>query len=495
MLIMPANKKTVDNDLKDIIQRHFREFLNNIKEAIYIIDDRGYIRYVNKYVETMGHYKASELVGRHFTTLVAPESMKAALASDRDSRAGRSTKKPFELVLLDKNGARVHIKTTESPLKLRGKYIGTLGMAADITEFRKTTSELSKTIKDLTLLYSIGNELISIMNPEAVFKRIIYHLKHTFGYERVAILLFDESTNELIIRAAEKPYPAAVRRLRIKPGVGITGNVALTGKPYLSNDVRREKRYLIFDRRTRSEVCVPLKIYDIATGVINIESYKPNMFDENDIKLLTIISQVAAIAIENSRLYASLENSYLETIKALVSAVEAKDPYTKGHSQRVRRYAIQIARHLDLTVSEQKELNYAGYLHDIGKIGISDFLLTKPTSLTTHEYELMKEHPNIGYNMIRDIRHLTKASYIIRSEHEKFDGTGYPNGLRKHEIPIGARIIAVADAYDAMTTYRPYRKALSKKEAIKRLKENAGSQFDPRIVSAFLKAIRRDTLR
>jgi HD-GYP domain-containing protein (c-di-GMP phosphodiesterase class II) len=103
----------------------------------------------------------------------------------------------------------------------------------------------------------------------------------------------------------------------------------------------------------------------------------------------------------------------------------------------------------------------------------------------------MKEHPNIGYNMIRDINHLTKASYIVRSEHEKYDGTGYPNGLKKHNIPVGARIIAVADAYDAMTTYRPYRKALSKKEAIRRLKENAGSQFDPRIVKAFFKAIRR----
>jgi putative methionine-R-sulfoxide reductase with GAF domain len=365
-----------------------------------------------------------------------------------------------------------------------------MGIATDITEFKKTTSELSKTIKDLKLLCNIGNELVSIMNPEAVFKRIIYHLKHTFGYERVAILLFDETTNELIIRAAEKPYPVAVQRLRIRPGVGITGHVAMTGKPYLSNDVRKEHRYLVFDKKTRSEVCVPLTISDIATGVINIESFKTNTFDENDVNLLTVISQVAAIAIENSRLYESLENSYLETIKALVSAVEAKDPYTKGHSQRVRRYAIQIARHLDLTMNEQKELNYAGYLHDIGKIGISDFLLTKPSSLTTHEYELMKEHPNIGYNMIRDINHLTRASYIIRSEHEKFDGSGYPNGLRKHDIPIGARIIAVADAYDAMTTYRPYRKALSKKEAIRRLQENAGSQFDPRIVKAFLRAIR-----
>jgi len=482
--------RRANQDLRDVSQHYFREFLHNIKEAIYIIDERGYIRYVNKYVESMGNYKASELIGKHFTTLVAPESMKTALASHRDSRAGRSMKKPFELVLLDKNGERVHIKTTESLLKFKGKFIGTLGMAADVTEFRKTTAELSKTIKDLKLLCDIGNELVSIMNPEAVFKRIIYHLKHTFGYERVAILLFDETTNELIIRAAEKPYPAAVRRLRIKPGVGITGNVALTGKPYLSNDVRKEHRYLVFDKKTMSEVCVPLKIYDVATGVINIESYKTNMFDENDIKLLTLISQVAAIAIENSRLYESLENSYLETIKALVSAVEAKDPYTKGHSQRVRRYAIQIARHLNLSLNDLKELNYAGYLHDIGKIGISDFLLSKPSSLTTHEYELMKEHPNIGYNMIRDISHLTRASYIIRSEHEKFDGTGYPNGLRKHDIPVGARIIAVADAYDAMTTYRPYRKALSRKEAIKRLKENAGSQFDPRIVKAFLKAIR-----
>ena len=198
------------------------------------------------------------------------------------------------------------------------------------------------------------------------------------------------------------------------------------------------------------------------------ESYEKNSFDKDDVRLLTLIANQAAVAIENSRLYKSVEDSYLDTIKTLVLAMEAKDEDTRGHSERVRRYAVKIAEKIKLSDVQRSVLNYAGYLHDIGKIGISDFILNKKEPLTKSEYKIIKKHPEIGHNMLKGVKHLQRVCKIIRSEHEKYDGSGYPDGLKKTKIPIGARIIAVADAYDAMTTDRPYRDAILKKEAIKR---------------------------
>ncbi len=169
--------------------------------------------------------------------------------------------------------------------------------------------------------------------------------------------------------------------------------------------------------------------------------------------------------------------------------MEAKDHETRGHSERVRKRAIKIAKKLHLASEQLTTLNYAGYLHDIGKIGISDFILNKKDPLTKDEFKKIRQHPIIGHHMLKGVKHLCEVCKIIRSEHEKFDGTGYPDGLKKYDIPIGARIIAIADAFDAMTTNRPYRLALSKKEAIDRIEQASGSQFDPKLVRAFLSII------
>jgi HD-GYP domain-containing protein (c-di-GMP phosphodiesterase class II) len=347
-------------------------------------------------------------------------------------------------------------------------------------------------VKELYLLQQIGQEISAILDLDDLLDRIVKHLKQTLNYERAAVALIDEKTNTLVVKAAERPYAKRIRsRLRVKLGQGITGYVALTGKPYIANDVSKNHRYYIFDKKTKSEIAVPLKIGDKVIGVINIESYKKDTFSEKDIELLTMVANQSSIAIQNSELYTSLKQSYLESVKTLVSAIEAKDPYTAGHSERVRRYALKIAKALKLKPEQIEELDYAGYLHDIGKIGISDTLLTKPTPLTKEEFEIIKEHPKIGHNILKHARHLAGACEIIKYEHEKYNGSGYPNGLKKEEIPIGARIIAVADAYDAMTTDRPYRKALSKEEAIRRLKEGSGTQFDPKVVKAFLKILKR----
>ncbi|MEO0127464.1 MAG: HD domain-containing phosphohydrolase [candidate division WOR-3 bacterium] len=474
-----------------VINPYYKLLFKNLNAVIYIIDRKGRIIYLNDFVEKISHYKVKELLGKHFKYIVAPESIYTARKTFLQQLKGKDIK-PYELVVLDKNRKKIHLKTSEHIIFKENKVQAIMGIATDITEHKELTMELSQMVKELYLLQQISQEISSILDLELLLQHIVRHLKETLNYERAAVALIDQRTKQLVIRAAEKPYSKKIQsRLRLNLGQGITGYVAQTGKPYIANDVSKNHHYYIFDKKTKSEIAVPLKIGEKIIGVINIESYKKNAFSEKDLELLILVANQASIAIQNSELYSSLKQSYLDSIKTLVSAIEAKDPYTSGHSERVRKYALKIARKLKLPPEEIEELDYAGYLHDIGKIGISDSVLTKPSPLTEEEYEIVKEHPKIGHNILKHARHLSGACEIIKYEHERYDGNGYPNGLKRNEIPIGARIIAVADAYDAMTTDRPYRKALSKNEAIKRLKEGSGTQFDPKVVRAFLSILKK----
>jgi PAS domain S-box-containing protein len=474
--------------IENIIQLKPDELFNHIASAIVIIDLHGTINYVNKYIEEISQYKTDELIGKNFTNIVTPESRKKVLEVFKRLKQGKDMK-PYELSFLDNDGKKIYVKASATAIKHNNEIVSILVCATDITENKKNVEHLSKMVKELSLLYDIGKELTSTINIDLLFSKILLYLSATFGYERTGILIIDESSNILIVKATTKPF-RNWQQYKIKLGEGVTGHVAETGEPYLANDVSKETRYIGFDKKTKSEIAVPLKLSTKVIGVINVESYKKNAFDKDDVRILTLIANQAAIAIENSQLYKSLEESYLDTIKTLVSAMEAKDRYTRGHSERVRRYALKIARKLNLNEIQTKELDYAGYLHDIGKIGIKDNLLTKAEPLTDEEYRSIQRHPQIGNNILKDIKHLAATCAIIRSEHERYDGNGYPNGLQKEEIPIGARIIAVADAYDAMTTDRPYHNAISKHEAIKILKKESGKQFDPEVVEAFLKTIK-----
>ncbi len=208
-----------------------------------------------------------------------------------------------------------------------------------------------------------------------------------------------------------------------------------------------------------------------------------------DLDLLTAIAGQAAVAMENASLYEDLEMSYFSTVNALARAIEVKDPYTYGHSERVTRYALVIARRLSLTEWETRTIKYAAALHDIGKLGIAAHILNKPGALSEEESLHVKTHPQMGDSIIAPVNFLSEPREIILRHHERFDGKGYPDGLKAEEIPLGARILAVADSFEAMMSDRPYRKALDLHDAMMEIESNSGTQFDPSVVKAFLDAI------
>lgn len=476
-------------ELIDFVKAKPDILFKNIASAIIIIDSKGVVRYANKYVKTISGYSLKSIIGKKFFQLVAPESKKQVLKAFKRLTQGKAIK-PYELAILHKKGRIIHVKVSASPITYDKQVVAILGFAADITDQKQTVAHLSKMVKELSLLYDIGKQLTSTISLDLLLSKILLYLSGTFGYERTGILMINEDKKSLSIKATTKPFPDWQHQQKIRLGQGITGHVAKTGKAYMCNNVQEDKRFITFDKNSHSEITVPLKIGKKTIGVINVERYQKDAFDNDDLRILTLIANQAAIAIENSRLYESLEESYLDTIRALVSAMEAKDRYTRGHSERVRQFALKTARLLKLSESEMRQLNYAGYLHDIGKIGIADTLLSKVEPLTDEEYDLIKQHPDIGHAILKDVKHLSATCAIIRCEHERYDGNGYPNGLKQNQIPIGARIIAVADAFDAMTTDRPYHKAISEKAAIRILKKESAKQFDPRVIKAFLKILK-----
>ncbi len=193
------------------------------------------------------------------------------------------------------------------------------------------------------------------------------------------------------------------------------------------------------------------------------------------------------IARYSFQLYIKMRRAYLDTILTLTASLDAKDPYTFGHSERVANYSVEIARAMGLGYEQVELLRYVGVLHDIGKIGIRDSILKKPGVFTHEEYEEMKRHPRIGADIISSIRLSGGAATWVKHHHERYDGTGFPDGLKAEQIPLGARIIAVADALDAITTVRPYKPALDWDRALDEMKQNSGTQFDPEVVDALIK--------
>jgi len=183
---------------------------------------------------------------------------------------------------------------------------------------------------------------------------------------------------------------------------------------------------------------------------------------------------------------------YLDTIRTLAAAIDAKDPYTKGHSERVAKISVILAQELNLSNRDIENIEYVALLHDIGKIGIEDRILSKEEKLTTQEYKKIQEHPVVGAKIIEPIDFLKNAYISIYHHHERYNGNGYPDGLKEKNIPIYARIIGVADAYDAMSSDRPYRKKFSKEKILKEFTDQSGKQFDPQIVNALMLILKKE---
>ncbi len=369
-----------------------------------------------------------------------------------------------------------------------------VAVAALLVENVRLGKMRDRSLREISELMEISGILNSSLDTTAIREKAITVITKLLNCEVASLLLVDEETDELYFEVALGEKGDRVKETRLKSGEGIAGWVAVHNQPLLIDDVKTDPRHSRrFDERskfeTRNMICVPMVIKQKVVGVLQaINKLENGGFSQTDLDLFISLSHEVAIAVDNARLYNELRETFYQTAEALADAIEKRDPYTGNHTRRVMHYSMAISRFLDLTDAEVENLRLAAILHDIGKIGVEDCVLRKDSELNDEEYLKIIRHPEIGVDILGHIRRLDGVIPGMKSHHERMDGNGYPDKIVGGDIPLIARIIAVADTFDAMTTDRPYRAALADREAMEELKRFAGSQFDRNVVNAFIRS-------
>jgi putative nucleotidyltransferase with HDIG domain len=350
---------------------------------------------------------------------------------------------------------------------------------------------LTRAVDRLQALYKMGLAINATIDLDKLLGLLSRKSMETMNAHIGYILILNEKSGKLTIGGAAGLSDALDRNREISlEAGGITYWVINNKQAKLVEDIDKAREFnrtssLGFDRK--SVICAPLTDKQNVIGTITVANpVDDSYFTQADLELLSTIAAQASVAIRNARLYEEQENTYLNTVRALVSAIEASDAYTRGHSDRVTRYSVTLAKKLGLDGDPLKQLEQAAVLHDIGKIGIDMALLHKKEKLTAADIDVLKLHPSIGVRILEPIHFLGTVRDIIEQHHERFDGKGYPKGLSGEEWRIEGKVLAVCDTYDAMTSDRPYRKALSHDIAIQEIIDNSGTQFDPQVAAAFV---------
>lgn len=365
-----------------------------------------------------------------------------------------------------------------------------------INNLREELAEKDKEIQELEVMHKISKQAAGSVSLKETLQLIIDEACNSFDAEMGSIMFLNPQTRELTIEAAKGMEKDIIENTRIKVGERISGLVAELKEPILIKDVEKDYR---FSKRSsekyynKSLISAPISFNHDFFGVININNKRDKgVFTEHNLDLLVAVASQAGIIINNASNYKKLQALYMETISALTEAIDTRDHYTKNHSEHVTKYVEGIARELDIDKEGLSVLRDAAKLHDIGKIGVHDYILMKPSKLNPQECEEIKLHSLKGVKILQPLTFLNSSIEIIRSHHERYDGKGYPDGKKGKDIPLGSRIMAVADSFDAMTTERPYRKALSVEEAKKELVDNKNIQFDLDVVDAFLRYLEKE---
>jgi HD-GYP domain-containing protein (c-di-GMP phosphodiesterase class II) len=375
-------------------------------------------------------------------------------------------------------------------------------MASEIEKTVLLKASEKRTVR-LEALVDIIGVIGSTLDKDEVLRMIVGYVKELLQAEHASLFLIDDAANDIVLHISTNAN--SDNSLRVPRGKGIIGYVVDSGETVLVSDVTKDDRhYHAADNATgittASLIAVPLVTRTVQLGaelgvahtriIGGLEAINKigGSFKEEDANLLRTLARQAATVLQIAKLYSDANELFLDTIQAMVASIDAKDPYTNGHSQRVSDFSTAIGRHMNLPAEQLHHLRIGALLHDIGKIGVPDMILTKPGRLTDDEKHKMNEHPAIGAHIMQNVRMLTSELPALAEHHEHLDGTGYPNGLAGDNISLFGRIVAVADVFDALTSERPYRSAMNVEEVFGILQRDAGTHFDGQCVDAFIRA-------
>jgi response regulator RpfG family c-di-GMP phosphodiesterase len=382
--------------------------------------------------------------------------------------------------------------TIHRTLQKRALFVENMFLKKEIKGKERLESvnrKLSEKIDNLNTLNLILQKVDWAPTSSGLFELMVRLSSNITGGDESHFFILDETRGKPVLvassrgntnRSCENDYRGIEKVLVKRMSEGVPLLMKDASDPFLSN------------AGIRSLIAVPLKIRGKLIGMLTaVVRGGAISFTEQDLYYLNFMARRAASVIENVALYENIYENLFATLYAFVETIEARDPYTKQHSSRVAEVALSVGKEMGATHEELDVLNFSGHLHDIGKIGIRDGILLKPSYLTAEEYETIKQHPIIGASIIGHLGLMSEEQKVIRHHHERWDGKGYPDGLKGEAIPYLARILSVADVYDAMASHRAYRERIPDELIIKMIRQNAGTQFAEEVVDAFLKVYER----
>jgi putative nucleotidyltransferase with HDIG domain len=375
----------------------------------------------------------------------------------------------------------------------------------DITRVSQTLLLLEQSVNDqlklkqsqLRALMSVGQVINSSLGLRRVLEEVMDSLISLMRAER-GFLMLREADGELAVRIARGIAHVNLDEDAFKVSRSVVRKVVETNAPVLTTNAQADPRFdaqmSVAAYQLRSILCVPLKLKNELIGVLYVDNRAhAGIFKENDLELISAFADQAAVAIHSARLFEELQESHRElerayqaTLEGWVRALDLRDKETEGHTQRVTILTHRLARSMGVSDAELVHITRGALLHDIGKMAIPDGILLKPGQLTEEERKLIQKHPVYAYEMLSPIDFLVPALDIPYCHHERWDGSGYPRGLKGEEIPFAARIFPVIDVWDALTSDRPYRKAMPHDEVRQIVRADSGKHFDPSVVKAFL---------
>lgn len=344
--------------------------------------------------------------------------------------------------------------------------------------------------ENLKEIFEIAKNISSAMDVDTLLKRIDSSAEKLLGAEASSIMLLDEAKENLVFKVATGEKGGVIQKMKIKVGQGIAGTVAKEQKPLIVNDVASDQRFTgQMDKAsgfiTKSIICVPMFVEDELLGIVEaLNKRDASGFSQDDLRVLESLAALAAVSINNARTAEDQRNFFVNIFEILITAIESRDKKMVGHSWRVTQIATSIGKQKGLKGREYKDLYYGALMHDIGLLHLRDDLSISEGVVTGRDRNPETNHPKLGSDMIKNINILKGAYPIILHHHENYDGTGYPDGVVGENIPLGARIVAVAEAVDEMRT------AGFEEDRIRQIiKMGQETRFDPEIVALYLKGL------
>jgi len=492
-----TERKQMENALRESEER-FRELIEHGSEAILLIDAQGTIFFGSPAAERLLDYSSQEILGRSGLKDVHPDELKPVreLLARLLSEPGSTQR--LEYRLRHKDGSWRWIDTFATNSLHVPAVHGIVLNSRDITERKQAELKIQEQLERLTALSEIDRSIASRSDVQVSLNLMLSRAINLLAVDAAAVLLLDPFRNALEYKAEIGIHTDATQNASVPLRTSLAERVALEGRmvEFRSGSNEPENQHLADYLRRENFASyhgAPLVVKGKVIGVLEMFSRLLIERDQDWLDFFGALAGQTAIMVDSAKLFNDLQASNLElslaydaTIEGLSRTLEVRDQETKGHSHRVAEITLRLAKAMGIPEPDLIHIHRGALLHDIGKLGVADSILFKAGLLDDAEREIMQKHPLIAFEMLAPIAYLRPALDIPYCHHEKWDGTGYPRGLKGEEIPLSARIFAVVDVWDALTSDRPYRKAWLEAEALAYIQEQAGKYFDPQVVEAFL---------